>query len=70
MRVASERQKLLLDRAVSSLDGALRAMESGASLDALVLDVREAADAVGEITGEIVTEEVLEAIFSRFCLGK
>jgi tRNA modification GTPase len=70
LRVASERQKLLLDRVASSLDSAIRGIEAGVALDALVLDLREAADALGEITGEVASEEVLEAIFSRFCLGK
>jgi tRNA modification GTPase len=68
--IASGRQKLLLDRAVAALDEALAALEAGTPLDALVLDLREAADALGEITGEIASEEVLEAVFSRFCLGK
>jgi tRNA modification GTPase len=70
LRVASERQKLLLDRALSALEATLRSIEANVPLDALVLDLREAADALGEITGEVVSEEVLEAIFSRFCLGK
>lgn len=68
--VASERQKLLLDRAVAALDSALAGIEAGTALDALALDLREAGEALGEITGEIASEEVLEAIFSRFCLGK
>ncbi len=68
--VASERQKLLLDRAVAALDSALAGIEAGMALDALALELREAGDALGEITGEIASEEVLEAIFSRFCLGK
>jgi tRNA modification GTPase len=70
LRVASERQKLLLDRALSALEATLRGIGSGLPLDALVLDLREAADALGEITGDVASEEVLEAIFSRFCLGK
>lgn len=67
--IASERQKALLDRAASSLGLALGDAGSGA-LDALALDLREAAEALGEITGEIATPELLEAIFSRFCVGK
>lgn len=68
--VASGRQKLLLDRAVSALDAGLSGLDAGVPLDALVLDLRDAGDALGEITGEIASEEVLEAVFSRFCLGK
>jgi len=69
LRLASERQKTLIDRCLASLDLALADSAAG-TLDALALDLREAADALGEITGEIATPEVLETIFSRFCVGK
>lgn len=68
--VASGRQALLLERAAAALDEALSGADAGLPLDALVLDLREAADALGETTGEIASAEVLEAVFSRFCLGK
>ncbi|HOX48603.1 MAG TPA: tRNA uridine-5-carboxymethylaminomethyl(34) synthesis GTPase MnmE, partial [Spirochaetales bacterium] len=71
LRVASERQKLLLDRAVESLDAAFALQALGdEGLDALALELKEAAEALGEITGEIAAPEILEAIFSRFCVGK
>jgi len=68
--VASERQKVLLDRASSSLAEAEAALRDGVDLDALVIGLREAADALGEILGEVASEEILDSIFSRFCLGK
>ncbi|MEI6387846.1 MAG: tRNA uridine-5-carboxymethylaminomethyl(34) synthesis GTPase MnmE [Spirochaetota bacterium] len=43
---------------------------TGQWLDAVAVDVRDAADAIGELTGEIASPEVLDAIFSGFCLGK
>jgi tRNA modification GTPase len=69
-RVASERQKLLLDRALAAVDASLRDLAGGVGYDLVALDLREAADALGEITGELATPEILEAIFSRFCVGK
>jgi tRNA modification GTPase len=69
-RLASARQKGLLDRAAAAIDAAAAALGAGSGLDAAALDLREAADALGEITGEITTPEILEAIFSRFCVGK
>ena len=70
IRIASERQKRLLDEAVAALDACRGGLDARAPLDALVLDLHEAADSLGEITGEIASKEVLEAVFSRFCLGK
>lgn len=69
-RVANDRQKLLIDRSVSAIASAETAVRTGLGLDAAALELREAAEALGEITGEISSPEVLEAIFSRFCVGK
>jgi tRNA modification GTPase len=56
----------------SSEEGHDRARKTypGLPLDAVALELRDAADALGELTGEIASPEVLEAIFSGFCLGK
>lgn len=68
--VSNIRQKNLLDRAAAALVNAEAALRSGETLDILSLRIREASDALGEITGEIATDDVLDSIFSRFCLGK
>ena len=38
--------------------------------DLLFIDLEDAAAALGEITGETVQEEIIEQVFSRFCVGK
>jgi tRNA modification GTPase len=70
LHVASERQKGLLDRAASALEACLDADAAGEPLDATEPDLRDALEALGEITGESAGPDLLEEIFSRFCVGK
>ncbi|HIO41772.1 MAG TPA: tRNA uridine-5-carboxymethylaminomethyl(34) synthesis GTPase MnmE, partial [Aquifex sp.] len=68
----SVRHEELLKRAKAALENALRYLEEGEfySPEILMLDLREASDALGEIVGEVTTEDVLGQIFSTFCIGK
>jgi tRNA modification GTPase len=68
--VTNIRHKNLMDNAIKSIDDGLTAYESGMPLDCLSIDIRNAADNLGLITGESVQEDVLHSIFSRFCIGK
>ncbi len=70
LRLANARQKTLLDHCLTALDSAQSAAARGLPLDALALDIREAADYLGQISGEITSEEVFDRIFGTFCLGK
>jgi tRNA modification GTPase len=68
--LVTTRQLDALRRALDSVVAAMQAMHAGVPLDLLAVDVRAALYAVGEITGERVSEAVLDEIFSRFCIGK
>ncbi len=66
----NQRQKACLLRVVQSLDNVKIAITDQLPLDFWTIDLRDAISAIGEITGEEVTESVLDQIFSRFCIGK
>lgn len=53
-----------------ALQRVLDGMEQGITGDFLAMDIRQALHYLGEITGTITTEDLLENIFSRFCIGK
>jgi tRNA modification GTPase len=57
-------------KAEESLLRVLEAIEAGISKEMLAFDLREALAALGEITGEITTEDLLGSIFGKFCIGK
>lgn len=66
----NQRQKACLLKVVQSLDNVKMAITDQLPLDFWTIDLRSAISAIGEITGEEVTESVLDQIFSRFCIGK
>jgi tRNA modification GTPase len=65
------RHRDALDRAAGHLDVAAEyACSDGGLLDRIALELHASLAALGEITGQAATEEILERIFSRFCVGK
>ncbi len=64
------RHVLAVKKAVAALERAEAAAAKGMSTEFPAADVREAAQALSELTGEIAPEDVLNAIFSSFCVGK
>jgi len=66
----SARQRDMLTRAGEALQRALDACAQGAHAELIVEDIRATHDAVGEITGLVTSEDVLDAIFATFCIGK
>jgi tRNA modification GTPase len=68
--IDSERQRDLIDRARASLSRFREDLHHGVSPDLLAVDLADALEALGEITGEVTSAEILERMFSRFCVGK
>lgn len=68
--VSSLRHYNLLMAAQNSLTSAQSALENNLPTDLLCQDVREVLHHLGEITGEITTNDILGEIFSKFCIGK
>ena len=57
-------------KTLESLSPVKEGLTSGMSADLLMVDIRRALHYIGQITGEVTTDEVLGTIFSRFCVGK
>ncbi len=68
--VSNTRHAERLRHSVAGLERAIEAADAGFDQAALSLDLRLAAEALGEITGETVTEDTITQIFARFCVGK
>jgi tRNA modification GTPase len=68
--IDSARQRDLIDRALQSLSRFRSERAEGVPPDILAVDLAEALDALGEITGEVTSAEILERMFSTFCVGK
>ena len=68
--VSSAREIGLLNEALNSIDQALNNVSSKLPVDMIAIDIKKAWDLLGEITGESYQDELLDILFSKFCLGK
>lgn len=68
--IDSPRQKALLEEAAEALEEAQRGLKAGITIDLVAEDLHGALTALGQITGEMTSSDLLERMFSSFCLGK
>ncbi len=68
--ITNARHLSALQRACKSLELALESTITGRSGEFIAVDLRAALDAIGEVVGVVTTEDILNSIFSRFCIGK
>jgi len=68
--ISNVRHLRSLEQAVQSLKSATEAIHNGLTQELVSIDIRQAIHHLGEITGQITTDEVLGNIFSKFCIGK
>ncbi|MEL6656737.1 MAG: tRNA uridine-5-carboxymethylaminomethyl(34) synthesis GTPase MnmE [Bacteroidota bacterium] len=68
--VSNARHYEALEKSYEALDAVLTGMDNGITSDFIAMDIRRSLYHLGEITGEISTDELLGNIFGKFCIGK
>jgi len=68
--VTNVRHQAALQRAAQAAHQALDSLDQGAAVELIADDLRATAEALGEITGAITTDEILDRVFAEFCIGK
>lgn len=68
--IANERQKSCVDSAIKCINEAVAALQFGDTLDAVEIIIEDAENYLLELTGERISEVIINEVFSRFCVGK
>ncbi|MDP2279862.1 MAG: GTPase, partial [Nitrospirota bacterium] len=68
--VTNLRHKIAIQSAYDSLKNALKAIETDKPLEIIAIEFRDSLDRLGEIVGAVTTDDILNRIFSDFCIGK
>ncbi|HBM80451.1 MAG TPA: tRNA uridine-5-carboxymethylaminomethyl(34) synthesis GTPase MnmE [Clostridiaceae bacterium] len=68
--ITNVRHKDLLTKAKLSLKSAVDAVDKNIPLDLISIDINDCLGDIGEITGENISDDIIDRIFSRFCIGK
>lgn len=68
--ITNLRHKNLISKAIENVKKARETLENGMPTDVIAIFIKDILEALGEITGEEVTENIINEIFAKFCLGK
>lgn len=68
--IQSIRQQELIRRTCDAIERVVESLDSGMPLDIIAMDLQDGIAALGEITGEVSSDDVLDRVFSGFCVGK
>ena len=68
--VVNQRHKMYLENAKKSLNDAIKSVDDDEGIDISAILITEAINALGSVTGESTSEDVVNKIFEKFCLGK
>lgn len=68
--ITNERQKSIFEAALQALLNVKAGLKKGLGYEYLAVDLKDAVESLSKITGEITTDDILNSIFSHFCIGK
>ncbi len=68
--ITNVRQKNLITKAIENVKKAKETIEQKMPIDIIAIFIKDILEDLGKITGEVVTEDIIEEIFAKFCLGK
>ena len=68
--ITNIRHKNIITKAVENVKKAIEALNTNTPIDIITIYIKDILEDLGEITGEVVTEDIINEIFAKFCLGK
>ena len=68
--ITNIRHKNIISKAIENVKKAIEALNTNMPIDIITIYIKEILEDLGEITGEVVTDDIIKEIFSKFCLGK
>ena len=68
--ITNIRHKNIISKAIENVKKAIEALNINMPIDIITIYIKEILEDLGEITGEVVTDDIINEIFSKFCLGK
>ena len=68
--ITNERHRNIIKKAIINVEKAEESLKNGMPIDIVAISIKDILSNLGEITGDVASEEIIDEIFARFCLGK